>query len=170
MFNRLSGGVGNGRQAPCLACGINKQVSRPDTEYAMVDATLVKVHRHGQGEGGTSRQATGCSRSGMTPEIFTRTGALGNLVRFVLLAGQRYDTVGVPPLIAGLAFDALIADMAFDSGAVIADLDARRQGRHRPAPAPHPTARHRQVDLQADKTDQSFGTMIYLSAATINSR
>ena len=35
--------------------------------------------------------------------------ALGNLVRFVLLPGQRFDTVGVPPLIEGLAFDALIA-------------------------------------------------------------
>jgi hypothetical protein len=31
----------------------------------------------------------------------------------------------VPPLIEGLAFDALIADKAFDSNAIIADLDAR---------------------------------------------
>ena len=51
--------------------------------------------------------------------------ALGNLVRFVLLPGQRFDTVGVPPLIEGLAFDALIADKAFDSNAIIAELDAR---------------------------------------------
>ena len=35
------------------------------------------------------------------------------------------DTVGVPPLIEGLAFDALIADKAFDSNAIIADLDER---------------------------------------------
>jgi len=53
------------------------------------------------------------------------TDALGNLVRFVLLPGQRFDTVGVPPLIEGLVFDALIADKAFDSNAIIADLDAR---------------------------------------------
>ena len=46
-------------------------------------------------------------------------------MRFVLLPGQRFDTVGVPPLIEGLAFDALIADKAFDSNAIIADLDAR---------------------------------------------
>jgi transposase len=36
-----------------------------------------------------------------------------------------FDTVGVPPLIEGLTFDALIADKAFDSNAIIADLDAR---------------------------------------------
>ena len=33
--------------------------------------------------------------------------------------------VGVPPLIEGLGLEALIADKAFDSNAIIADLDAR---------------------------------------------
>jgi hypothetical protein len=32
------------------------------------------------------------------------TDALGNLVRFVLLPGQRFDTVGVAPLIEGVEF------------------------------------------------------------------
>ena len=53
------------------------------------------------------------------------TDALGNLVRFVLPPGQRFDTVGVPPRFEGLAFDALIAYKAFDSNAIIADLDTR---------------------------------------------
>lgn len=35
---------------------------------------------------------------------------LGNLVRFVLLPGQWFDTAGVEPLIEGLSFDALIVD------------------------------------------------------------
>jgi hypothetical protein len=35
-------------------------------------------------------------------------------VRFELLPGQRYDTVGVAPLIEGVAFGGLIADKAFD--------------------------------------------------------
>lgn len=61
----------------------------------------------------------------MTTKILALTDALGNLVRFVLLPGQRLDTVGVPPLIEGLTFDALIADKAFDSNAIIAELDAR---------------------------------------------
>jgi hypothetical protein len=36
--------------------------------------------------------------------------ALGNLARFVLLPGQRHDSIGAPPLIDGLDFDALLAD------------------------------------------------------------
>ena len=61
----------------------------------------------------------------MTTKILALTDALGNLVRFVLLPGHRFDTVGVLPLIDGLAFDALIADKAFDSNAIMVDLDAR---------------------------------------------
>ncbi len=32
----------------------------------------------------------------MTTKILALTDALGNLVRFVLLPGHRFDTVGVP--------------------------------------------------------------------------
>ena len=41
--------------------------------------------------------------------------ALGNLVRFVLLPGQRHDTVGVASLIEGIVFGALLGDKAFDA-------------------------------------------------------
>ena len=61
----------------------------------------------------------------MTTKILALTDALGNLVRFVLLPGQRFDTIGVPPLIEGIEFGALIADKAFDSNDIIADLEAR---------------------------------------------
>ena len=73
----------------------------------------------------------------MTTKILALTDALGNLVRFVLLPGQRFDTVGVAPLIDGLDFGGLIADKAFDSNAIIAELErAWRQGRHLAASAP----------------------------------
>ena len=85
----------------------------------------------------------------MTTKILALTDALGNLVRFVLLPGQRFDTVGVPPLIEGLAFDALIADKAFDSNAIIADLDARgAKVVILPASAPRKAAHHRRGDVQ----------------------
>jgi hypothetical protein len=48
----------------------------------------------------------------MTTKILALTDALGNLVRFVLMPGHRFDTVGVAPLIDGLAFDGFIADKA----------------------------------------------------------
>ena len=48
----------------------------------------------------------------MTTKIVALTDALGNLVRFVLLPGQRFDTVGVAPLIKDIEFGGLIADKA----------------------------------------------------------
>jgi hypothetical protein len=41
------------------------------------------------------------------------------------LPGHHFDTVGVAPLIDGLAFDGFIADKAFDSNSIIADLNGR---------------------------------------------
>jgi transposase len=61
----------------------------------------------------------------MTTKILALADALGNLVRFTLLPGHRFDTVGVAPLIDGIEFDALIADKAFDSDAIIAELNER---------------------------------------------
>ena len=51
--------------------------------------------------------------------------ALGNLVRFVLMPGQRNDIMGVRPLIDGIAFDALLADKAFDANWLREDIDNR---------------------------------------------
>ena len=128
----------------------------------------------------------------MTTKILALTDALGNLVRFVLLPGQRFDTVGVAPLIEGISFGALIADKAFDSNDIIADLDDRgakiviSQHPRRTTPLQIDTEmykwRHlienffckrkefKRIALRADKTDQSFEAMIYLTAAVINSR
>ena len=46
----------------------------------------------------------------MTTKIIALVDALGCLVRFVLLPGQRHDMMGVQPLIDDVHFDALIAD------------------------------------------------------------
>jgi transposase len=51
--------------------------------------------------------------------------ALGNLVRFVLMPGQRNDIMGVRPLVDGVTFDALLADKAFDANWLRLELDAR---------------------------------------------
>ena len=61
----------------------------------------------------------------MTTKILALTDALGNLVRFDLLPGHRFDTVGVEPLLEGIDFGGLIADKAFDSNTIIADLNER---------------------------------------------
>jgi transposase len=128
----------------------------------------------------------------MTTKILALTDALGNLVRFVLLPGHRFDTVGVAPLIQDLAFEALIADKAFDSNALIADLDERGAkvviSQHPRRAAPRPIDREiykwrhlietffcklkefKRIAMRSDKTDQSFSAMIHLAAAVIHSR
>src|ERR671921_2042073 len=95
-----------------------------DFEYVIVDGSIVRVHQHGSGaRGGTKTQAIGRSRGGLT--IVALVDALGNLVRFVLLPGQRHDSAGVAPLLTDLDFAALLADKAFDSDGIRADLDDR---------------------------------------------
>ena len=128
----------------------------------------------------------------MTTKILALTDALGNLVRFLLLPGQRHDTVGVAPLIQGVEFEALIADKAFDANWIVAELDRRgaaaviSQRRNRKAPLAVDEEiykwRHlienffgklkefKRIALRSDKTDQSFAAMICLVAAVINSR
>jgi transposase len=128
----------------------------------------------------------------MTTKILALTDALGNLVRFVLLPGHRFDTVGVAPLISGIEFGGLIADEAFDSNAIVAELDERgakvvisqhpRRAKPLDIDADLYKWRHliesffcklkefKRVAMRSDKTDQSFSAMIHLAAAVINSR
>ena len=128
----------------------------------------------------------------MTTKILALTDALGNLVRFVLLPGHRFDTLGVPPLIDGLCFEALIADKAFDSNTIIAELNERgakiviaqhpRRTKKLPIDAEMYKWRHlienffcklkefKRIAMRADKTDASYSAAIYLAAAVINSR
>jgi transposase len=128
----------------------------------------------------------------MTTKILALTDALGNLVRFELLPGHRFDTVGVAPLIDGIEFGALLADKAFDSNNIVADLNERgakiviSQHPRRSTPLQIDPEiykwRHlienffcklkefKRIAMRACKTDQSFQAMIYLAAAVINSR
>ncbi len=128
----------------------------------------------------------------MTTKILAMTDALGNLVRFRLMPGQRHDSVEVPPLIDGIAFEGLIADKAFDSNALVAELNDRgakvvisqhpgRAQKLRIDPAIY-AWRHlienffcklkefKRIAMRACKTDRSFEAMIYLAAAVIHSR
>ena len=128
----------------------------------------------------------------MTTKIVALTDALGNLVRFELLPGQRYDTVGVAPLIEDIEFEGLIADKAFDSNWIIDNLNERgakivisqHPRRTKPLQIDEEIYKWRhlienffcklkelkRIAMRSDKTDQSFAAMIYAGAAIINSR
>jgi len=118
--------------------------------------------------------------------------ALGNLVRFVLLPGQRHDTVGVAPLIAGLSFSALLGDKAFDVDWLRVELDSRGAAAVIPPKSNRKATitydkdmyrwRHlienffaklkefRAIATRYDKTDDSFQANIHLAAAIIAAR
>jgi len=128
----------------------------------------------------------------MTTKILALTDALGNLVRFVLLPGQRFDTIGVAPLIKDIEFGGLLADKAFDANWIIAELNERgakvvisqHPRRSRPLAIDLEVYKWRhlvenffcklkefkRIAMRSDKTDRSFSAMIHLSAAVIHSR
>lgn len=119
----------------------------------------------------------------MTTKIVALVDALGNLARFVLLPGQRHDSVGVEPLITDVEFAALIGDKAFDSNALRTLLNERGvtaiipSKADRKTPIPHDAEmykwRHlvenffqrlkefRRIATRYDKTDTSFAAAIY---------
>ena len=128
----------------------------------------------------------------MTTKILALTDAMGNLVRFSLLPGQRYDSVSVAPLIEGVTFEGFIADKAFDNNRTIADLTERgskvviSQMPNRKAPLAIDLEiykwRHlienfccqlkefKRIAMRSDKTDTSFEAMIHLAGGLINAR
>jgi transposase len=128
----------------------------------------------------------------MTTKILALTDALGNLVRFVLLPGHRFDTMGVSPLIENIEFDGLIADKAFDANWIIENLNERGA---RAVISQHPRRaeplkideeiykwRHlienffcklkefKRIAMRCEKKDRNFASMIYLCSSIINSR
>jgi len=71
---------------------------------------------------------------------------LGDLVRFVLLPGQRHDMVGVAPLIRDVHFGALLGDKAFDADWLRAELDQRGAS----AVIPPKSNRKRRIDYDKE--------------------
>jgi transposase len=63
---------------------------------------------------GTRKQAIG-THGGLTTKIAALVDALGNLVRFVLLPGQRHDITSFDVLMASITCLAFIGDKAFDA-------------------------------------------------------
>jgi len=114
------------------------------------------------------------------------------LVRFVLLPGNRYDTVGVAPLIEGLQFGALLADKAFDSNWIVEDLNERgakvvisqRPQRLQPLQIDEEMYKWRhlienyfqklkefkRIAMRSDKTDSSYSSWLALAAGIVNAR
>ena len=118
--------------------------------------------------------------------------ALGNMVDFELLPGQRHDTVGVADLIGGWDFEGFIADTAFDANWIIAEMEkrgadsviAQHPNRNEPREIDKELYKWRhlvencigklkefkRIAMRACKTDTSFAAMIHAAGAVLNSR
>jgi transposase len=125
----------------------------------------------------------------LTTKIVALVDALGNLARFLVLLGQRHDSVGVEPLLDGVAIGALIGDKGFDNDWLRRELNERgalavippKADRKREIPCDFAMYRwrhlienffcalkqYRRIATRYDKTDQSFSAMIHLVAATM---
>lgn len=128
----------------------------------------------------------------MTTKVLALVDALGNLAKFMLLPGQRHDSIGVDRLLDGIAIDALIADKAFDTNAIRSKLDEKGAMAVIPYKADRKTTiphdvdmyrwRHlvenyfakikefRRIATRYDKTDTSFEAMIHIAATAIELR
>ncbi len=128
----------------------------------------------------------------MTTKIVALVDALGCLVRFVLLPGQRHDMVGVEPVIRDLRFEALLADKAFDADWLREELNQRGASAVIPPKAnrkqqiPYDKQmyqwRHlvenyfakikefRGIATRYDKTDTSYSANLFLAATIIAAR
>ena len=128
----------------------------------------------------------------MSSKILALTEALGNLVKFILMPGQRHDIMGVKELICDVRFGALLADKAFDANWLVEDLKSRgvqvviSQKPKRQTPLDidlevykwrhlienffGKLKRFKRIAMRSDKTDSSFAAAIHLAAAVINSR
>ncbi len=115
--------------------------------------------------------------------------ALGNLIDFRLMPGQRHDSQGVTDLIKDLRFGAFLGDKAFDNDALRADLHDRGAKAVIPPRRNRKTAiaydkemykwRHlvenffarikefRRIATRYDKTDSSYAAFFCLAAITL---
>ncbi len=119
----------------------------------------------------------------MTAKIVALVDALGDLIRFVLLPGQRHDMVGVASLIEGIEFDAdgLRAELDQRGAAAVIPPKANRKQQH-PYDKEMYKWRHlvenyfakikefRGIATRYDKTDTSYAANLNLVATMIELR
>jgi transposase len=87
-----------------------------DFECAMIGGTIVQAHPKASGaKGGSQNHAIWRLHGGLTTKIVALLDALGNLANFILLPGRAKGLKGADPLIYGAAFNALLADKAFNA-------------------------------------------------------
>jgi len=163
----------------------------PDMEYAMVDATIVKVHAYDRAQKGDSEPGHRPFQGRHDDQDPGADRCAGNLVRFVLLpaiasirsASLRHRRSHLWRLHRPIRLrqQFIIADLNGAAAKIVISQHPRRvfaSADRRRALQVAPSDRElllqakefKRIAMRADKTDQSFAAIIHLAAAVINSR
>lgn len=108
----------------------------------MIDSTIPRAHPCATGaQQKHGPQALWRSKGGFSTKLHLAVEALGHGVRFRLTPGQSHHIKRGPALIEGFACDAMIADRAYDSDALVEQIEAQGAQAVIPSRANQKTAR-----------------------------
>ncbi|WP_428559744.1 MAG: IS5 family transposase [Solidesulfovibrio sp. DCME] len=98
----------------------NTLAADADTEWLMIDSTIVRAHQHAAGaKGGQQFQEFGRSKGGFSTKVHATTDSLGCPTKFILTGGNESDYNQALPLIEDQQADFVIADKGYDSQAIV---------------------------------------------------
>ncbi|WP_345228259.1 IS5 family transposase, partial [Hymenobacter koreensis] len=96
-------------------------------------------------------EALGRSRGGFTSKLHAVVDALGNPLRLALTPGQQADCTVAAELLAGLAVGAVLADKAYDTNALVAQISQAGAAVVVPSKRSRRTVRELDRNLYADR-------------------
>lgn len=99
----------------------------PDLEVLMLDSTVIRAHQHSAGakHSTPAQEALGRSRGGVSTKIHVAVDGVGKPTKIVLSPGQDHDVTKAPELIQDSQADKVIADKAYDTNALVAQIQAQ---------------------------------------------
>jgi transposase len=99
----------------------------PDLEVLLLDSTVIRAHQHSAGQKNSTpeQEQLGRSRGGVSTKIHVAVDGLGQPTKIFLSPGQDHDVTKAPDLIRDCHADKVIADKAYDSDALIAQIESQ---------------------------------------------
>jgi transposase len=99
----------------------------PDLEVLMLDSTTIRAHQHAAGMENTTpeQEALGRSRGGFSTKIHVAVDGLGKPTKILLSPGQDHDVTKAPELIKDSEAEKVIADKAYDSDTLVAQIESQ---------------------------------------------
>lgn len=99
----------------------------PDLELLMLDSTVIRAHQHAAGAKQTTseQEALGRSRGGFSTKIHIAVDGLGKPTTIILSPGQDHDVTKAPALLQDSEAGKVVADKAYDSDKLIAQIEAQ---------------------------------------------